>query len=172
MLEGHKGHNKNRLDGNFSRKAWVTPWWQEPRFTAETTSSEPLPPSLISSLLSWFILHCCQYYTWIWVHGTKWLINNSKEFGRKRFCDNRSIFPTPLWREWGKSWKTSVRISGLSVEIRTKHLPAKRTCSIETLFWIIDVCVVTCEHVTSVSCNLSLGNDDWTQGNFSMQPCL
>jgi hypothetical protein len=48
---------------------------------------------------------------------------NFKGFGKKRSWFTPDTIPAFPCLDWGKSRKTSVRIAGIPVEIRTEHLP-------------------------------------------------
>jgi hypothetical protein len=47
---------------------------------------------------------------------------NSKVFGRNPLCPNRGTISEFSWRDWGKLGQTSVRITGVPVEIRSEYL--------------------------------------------------
>lgn len=52
-----------------------------------------------------------------------WWLKCWKLFGRKRQLSDRGTILGIAWRDWGESWKPSLIISGVPIEIRTEHLP-------------------------------------------------
>jgi hypothetical protein len=48
---------------------------------------------------------------------------NRKAFRWRWFLPKRGSLPTFTWRDWERSWETSVRIADILIRIRTENLP-------------------------------------------------